>query len=210
MKSRKFHSLNVPLFEQRPKRGFPSGSEVKASACKAGDPGSIPGSGRSPGEGNGDPLQYSCLENPMDGEPGRLQSTGLQRVGHDWAISLNLSKGQTMKILTEVWGEHECFSKPWETEKPSWLHMLGGRLLSTHASSFTRRVTKSGLTGDAGKSQWLAEKLLEWLSFERYKWALRKDERNGDHWASATSSEDTESLLLLLSHFSRGRLCATP
>ena len=39
----------------------------KASACNAGDLGSIPGSGRSPGEGNGNPLQYSCLENPMDG-----------------------------------------------------------------------------------------------------------------------------------------------
>ena len=46
--------------------GFPGGSEVKASACNAGDLGSIPGSGRSPGEGNGNPLQYSCLENPMD------------------------------------------------------------------------------------------------------------------------------------------------
>ena len=44
------------------------GSEVKVSASNAGDPGSIPGSGRSPGEGNGNPLQYSCLENPMDGE----------------------------------------------------------------------------------------------------------------------------------------------
>ena len=39
---------------------------VKASAYNAGDPGSIPGSGRSPGEGNSNPLQYSCLENPMD------------------------------------------------------------------------------------------------------------------------------------------------
>jgi len=46
---------------------FP-GSEVKASAYNAGDPGPIPGSGRSPREGNGNPLQYSCLENPMDGE----------------------------------------------------------------------------------------------------------------------------------------------
>ena len=44
----------------------PGGSEGKASACNAGDLGSIPGSGRSPGEGNGNPLQYSCLENPMD------------------------------------------------------------------------------------------------------------------------------------------------
>ena len=47
--------------------GFPGGSDGKASACNAGDPGSIPGSGRSPGEGNGNPLQYSCLENSMDG-----------------------------------------------------------------------------------------------------------------------------------------------
>ena len=56
--------------------GFPSGSEVKASACNVGDLGSIPGSGRSPGEGNGNPLQYSSLENPMVEEPGGLQSTG--------------------------------------------------------------------------------------------------------------------------------------
>ena len=48
--------------------GFPGGSEVKASASNAGDPGSILGLGKSPGEGNGNPLQYSCLENPMDGE----------------------------------------------------------------------------------------------------------------------------------------------
>ena len=43
-----------------------SGSDSKVSVCNAGDPGSIPGLGRSPGEGNGSPLQYSCLENPMD------------------------------------------------------------------------------------------------------------------------------------------------
>ena len=47
--------------------GFPGGSEVKASACSVGDLGLIPWSGRSPGEGNGNALQYSCLENPMDG-----------------------------------------------------------------------------------------------------------------------------------------------
>ena len=47
-------------------RGFPGGSEVKASASNAGDLDSIPGSGRSPGEGNGNPLQYSCLENPKE------------------------------------------------------------------------------------------------------------------------------------------------
>ena len=48
-------------------RGFPDDSDSKESAYKAGDPGSILGLGRSPGEGNGNPLQYSCLENPMDG-----------------------------------------------------------------------------------------------------------------------------------------------
>ena len=48
--------------------GFPGGSEVKMSACNSGGLGSIPGLGRSPGEGNGNPLQYSCLENPMDRE----------------------------------------------------------------------------------------------------------------------------------------------
>ena len=47
-------------------KGFPGGSEGKESACNVGDLGSIPGLGRSPGEGNGNPLQYSCLENPMD------------------------------------------------------------------------------------------------------------------------------------------------
>ena len=47
-------------------RGFPCGSDSKASACNAGDPGSVPGSGRFPGEGNGNSLQYSCLENPTD------------------------------------------------------------------------------------------------------------------------------------------------
>ena len=46
---------------------FPGRSYGKESACNAGDAGSIPGLGRVPGEGNGNPLQYSCLENPMDG-----------------------------------------------------------------------------------------------------------------------------------------------
>ena len=46
--------------------GFPGGSDSKESACNAGGPSSIPGSGRSPREGNGNPLQYSCLENSMD------------------------------------------------------------------------------------------------------------------------------------------------
>ena len=59
-----------------------SGSDRKASACSAGDPGSIPGSGRSPGEGNGNPLQYSWLENPVNG-------------GAWWAIVHGVTKSRT-------------------------------------------------------------------------------------------------------------------
>ena len=55
-----------PSFKLFRVSSFPGGSEDKVSACNAGDPGSIPGLGKSPGEGNGDPFQYSCLENPMD------------------------------------------------------------------------------------------------------------------------------------------------
>ena len=57
-------------------------AEVKASACNVGDLSSIPGWGRSPGEGNGNPLQYSCLENPMDG-------------GACWATVHSVAKSQT-------------------------------------------------------------------------------------------------------------------
>ena len=68
--------------------GFPGGSDSKESACNVGDWGSIPGSGRSPGEGNGNLLQYSCLENSMDREKsGGLQSMGLQRIEYNWAIN---------------------------------------------------------------------------------------------------------------------------
>ena len=60
-------------------RDFPGGSDGKASACNAGDLGLIPGLGRFPGEGNGNPLQYSCLENPMDGGTGYATVHGVAR-----------------------------------------------------------------------------------------------------------------------------------
>ena len=64
--------------------GFPGGSDGKASVYNAGDQGSIPGSRRFPGEGNGNPLQYSCLENPMDGGAwcpwGRKESDTTERL----------------------------------------------------------------------------------------------------------------------------------
>ena len=64
--------------------GFSDGSDGEEFSCNAGDQGLISGSGRSPGEGNGYTLQYSCLENSMDrGIWWAIQSMGLQRVGHD-------------------------------------------------------------------------------------------------------------------------------
>ena len=63
-------------------KGFPGGSDSKESICKAGDPGSIPGLRRSPGEGNGYPLQYSFLENPIDR-------------GSWWATVHGVAKSQT-------------------------------------------------------------------------------------------------------------------
>ena len=62
---------------------FPRSSVGKESASNAGDPGSIPGSGRSPGEGNGNPLQYSCLENPMDWGTWQATVHGVTGVRHD-------------------------------------------------------------------------------------------------------------------------------
>ena len=57
---------DIMLSEKASNRGFPGGSDDKESACNAGHQGSIPGSGRYPGKGNGTPLEYSCLENSMD------------------------------------------------------------------------------------------------------------------------------------------------
>ena len=62
--------------------GFPRGSGGKESACNAGDPGSNPAPGRYPGEGNGNPLQYSCLDNPMDR-------------GTWWATARKVTRNQT-------------------------------------------------------------------------------------------------------------------
>ena len=59
--------------------GFPGGSDGKEPACNAGDLGSLPGSGRSPGEGNGYPFQYSSLENPMDRETWQAIAHGIAK-----------------------------------------------------------------------------------------------------------------------------------
>ena len=80
-------------------RGFPGGSEDKASACDVGDLGLIPGLGRSPGEGNGNPLQYSCLENPMDRGAWRATVHGVTKSWtqlSDFTHSRHMNHGLTL------------------------------------------------------------------------------------------------------------------
>ena len=76
--------------------GFPGGSDVKVSACNAGDLCSITGSRRSPGEGNGNPLQYSCLENSMD--------RGAQwTIVHGVRNELNMTEQQTLSRVMKIY-----------------------------------------------------------------------------------------------------------
>ena len=77
-------------------------------------------------EGNDNPLQYPCLENPMDGEPGRLQSMGSQRVGHDWATSLSLF---TFMHRRGKWQPTPVFL-PGESQ--GWRSLVGYRLCGLH------------------------------------------------------------------------------
>ena len=100
---------------------FPGSSGGKESACNAGDPGLIPGSGRSPEEGNGNPLQCSCLENPRDGGACGLPSMGSHRVGHDWsdlaAVAVASLVAQVIKNLPamqeiQVWSPGEGNGTP--------------------------------------------------------------------------------------------------
>ena len=119
-------------------RGFPDGSDGKESACKARDPGLIPGSGRSSGGGHGNPIEYSCLENPMDR-------------GAQWATVHGVSKGQTWlsnwyihtpchlysRIQAErsssTWKVPVVFQKERERAEPkdsSWAFLLGSAWVS--------------------------------------------------------------------------------
>ena len=88
-----------PNWTEYIKRGLPGWVSGKESACHSGDTDSVPGLGRSPGEGKGYPLQYSGLENSMD-----LQSTESQRVGHDWATFTvyNLSQTSLLYLITSL------------------------------------------------------------------------------------------------------------
>ena len=96
-------SLSVQIKQSSAQHvGFPGGSDSKESAWNVGDLDSIPQLGKPPGEGNGNPFQYSCLENSMDREPGGQQSTGLQRVDMTGRPILHFTSEQSMVLLHSV------------------------------------------------------------------------------------------------------------
>ena len=90
---------------------FPGGLDGKESVCNAGDQGSVLGLGRSPGEGNGYPLQYSCLENFMvRGGPSEPQPMGSQRARHDWATNISIIIAHIHRILPYYPGHSANFT----------------------------------------------------------------------------------------------------
>ena len=102
--------------------GFPGGADGKEPVCQAGDrrdAGLIPGSGRSSGEGNGCPLQYSCLENSRDRRAWWVLVLGSQRAGHDWAIEWSTSP---WKVALASFIVSYLFPTPWKL----WMCSLTG------------------------------------------------------------------------------------
>ena len=124
--------------------GFPGGSDGKESTCNAGDLGSIPGLGISPGEGNGNPLQYSCLGNPMDG-------------GAWWATVHGAAESQTLQSIVtftffqaqfqQMNKRHKKTKEPLLPLLKSWEQKVGVRsktrvLCMPPALNTTKRVCK--------------------------------------------------------------------
>ena len=124
---------------------FSHSSVSRESACKAGDLGLIPGSGRSSGEGNGNPLQYSCLENPMDGGIWQATVHGIARVGHNLVTKpplpcvLNQWCCPTISSSITLFSCLQSF--PASGSFPmSWLFASGGQIIGAAASVFSMNI----------------------------------------------------------------------
>ena len=125
------------------KRGFPGGSDGKESACSAGDLGSTPELGRSPGEGNGNPLQYSCLENSMDW-------------GAWWATVPGVAKSQTQ--LSDF-----TFTFTWK--KMGWSSEIKGENQDTEKYLIlTRTTNQCGQQWEEWPKFWLEGRIREYRS----------------------------------------------
>ena len=125
--------------------GFPGGSEIKASACNARDPGSIPGSGKSPGKGNGIPLQYSCLENSMN--RGAWQTTSACNVGPWFDSCAGKISWRRDRIHAVVFMGSPCASDSEEfaAVQVTWIQSLGWedpleKEMASHSSILVWRI----------------------------------------------------------------------
>ena len=135
-------------------KGFPHSSFAKESACNTRDLGSTPRSGRFPGEGNGNSLQYSCLENPMVREACQATIHRVARVGHDLGIippPPQHKMPQRLEILScfYLWGKF-CFSfwpldGWWRLPELSSLFYWGPRLFSNLFMNFAITILRSSL-----------------------------------------------------------------
>ena len=106
--------------------GFPGGSDGKESACSEGDLGSIPGSGRSPGEGNGNPLQYSCLENPR----------GFSKDRRPWQVTVH----RVAKSQTRLSDYHSLTQTVYIKKKPDAKNLQSQYTTTTITSTELRRT----------------------------------------------------------------------
>ena len=127
------NAFNVPGY-------FPGGSDGKVSACNAGVPGLIPRLGRSPGEGNGSPLQYSCLENSMDRGIARLQSMESTRLS-DFTFTFNvhsiIHNSKMWKQLKEP-SLDEWISKMCYMQTMEYYSALNRKEILTHATPWMK------------------------------------------------------------------------
>ena len=128
-------------------KGLPCGSAGKESACNVGDLGSIPGLGRSPGEGKGYPLQYSGLESSRD-----CTVMGSQRLEHDWVTFTSLKQRKFISHSSGGWviqGEVPVNSVP--SKDPSWLNRVTASLLCpnmvTHVRNHSTSASSALLVG---------------------------------------------------------------
>ena len=146
--------------------GFSGSSDGKESACNTGDPGLIPGSGRSPGEGLAIPSSIFALEIPQTEEPSRLQSTVLQRVGHYWVLNtLTFTKLEKRLILNSPFitmtklseEEHGVFN--WSKLKQCWQNteLPGLRVVLWKQQSLAGAVQESR---DFSNSIWIITSLI--------------------------------------------------
>ena len=106
-----FHLVNL-LFVQTPK-DFPGGSDGKASVYNTGDPGSIPGSGRSPRDGNGNPLQYSCLENPMESSVNGVAKSQTRLSDFSYLLTPWTSCSLTCSVKPDAMSSHDYRKAIW-------------------------------------------------------------------------------------------------